>query len=205
MTIAVFLDRDGTLNQERGYLRNIEELVLIPGAAQAVRKLNDLGILAILTTNQSGPARGYYGEDHVLALHHRLEKLLFDEAGAKLDAIYYSPYLPLPEGTVPDYTKDSPCRKPGIGMVQSALAAFPSIDLAQSYILGDKATDVEFAYNAGCSGVLLKTGYGEAVLAGTYQSLKQPPHFVCDSIVDAVEMIIERAALTPGTRPGNSA
>ena len=111
MTIAVFLDRDGTLNQERGYLRDIEELVLISGAAKAVRRLNDTGILAILTTNQSGPARGYYDEAHIKALHDRLERLLAEEAGAKLDAIYYSPFLP--NGSVPEYTQDSPCRKPG--------------------------------------------------------------------------------------------
>ena len=202
MKIAAFLDRDGTINQERGYLRQLDELVLISGAAQAVRKLNDAGILAILTTNQTGPARGYYDEAHVMALNSKLETLLKEEADAHLDAVYYSPYLL--NGSVPEYSKDSACRKPGIGMIERALEAFPEIDLPHSYVLGDKATDVEFAYNAGCTGILLKTGYGLRVLDGSYQVLEKPPHFVSESIVDAVDLILSQTLHESISSPSKS-
>ncbi len=191
MTQAIFLDRDGTLNIEAGYIREVEKLNLISGAAKAVRQLNNQGILAILTTNQSGPARGFYDEAHVHALHHRLETLLWDEAEAKLDAIYYCPYHE--RAKVERYLQDHPDRKPGIGMIQQACEKFPNIDLSQSYVFGDKATDVEMAVNAGCKSVLLKTGYGQRVLEGKYQVLNHQPSYVFDTISDAV------AALFPLT------
>ena len=90
---AVFLDRDGVLNVEAGYIHRVEDLHLIPGAAQAVRQLNDRQLFCTLVSNQSGPARGYYPSDHVDALHQRLEQLLQAEADAHLDALYYCPYL----------------------------------------------------------------------------------------------------------------
>ena len=188
MTIAVFLDRDGTLNEEVGYIKNVDDLHLISGAAKAVSKLNDANILTILTTNQSGPARGYYEESHVHALNKRLVELLKQESGAWLDAIYYSPYHP--QGVVPEFTKDSDCRKPGTGMIRQATEKFPEIDLVNSYVLGDKATDVEFAVNAGCKGILLRTGYGEDVLKGQYQELNVKPYLICRDIVEAVERIL---------------
>lgn len=189
MMQAVFLDRDGTINEERGYLRNLDDLALIKGAAVAIKKLNSLGVLVILTTNQSGPARGYYGEDHVQALNCRLQDLLKQEADAYLDAVFYSPCLP--DATVETYRKDDPDRKPGIGMVEKALAQFPEIDLKTSYIIGDKATDVDFAHNAGCKGILLKTGYGERVLSGEYQTLTNSPYWVCNDLPEAIDKIID--------------
>lgn len=189
MVIAVFLDRDGTLNEERGYLRELESLELIPGAAHAVRRLNDAGVLAVLTTNQSGPARGYYGEDHVLALNERLCHLLEQEGQAKMDALFYSPCLP--DAQVECYKKDDPNRKPGTGMIEMARKQFPDIDLKNSFTIGDKATDVEFGKNAGCKTILLKTGYGEAVLNGTYQVLKQQPDYVCADIVEAIDVVLK--------------
>ncbi len=194
MTIAAFLDRDGTLNVEKGYIRHVSDLELIPGVAQAIRKLNDAGILAILTTNQTGAARGFYDLEHILALNARVEKLLSDQAGAKLDAMFYCPHLE--KGIVPEYAVACTCRKPERGMIDAALERFPAIELEKSYVLGDKASDVEFGYNAGCQSILLKTGYGERVLAGKYQTLKHPPHFVCDAVPQAVELILSRVGLS---------
>ena len=188
MSKAVFLDRDGTLNQEVGYIRRVEDLQLLPGAAQAVRQFNDAGIPAILMSNQTGPARGFYDEAHVQALHHRLESLLAEAAQAHLDAIYYCPHLS--KGSVPEYAIDCECRKPRIGMIRQALERFPDIDLAQSFIVGDKASDVAFAQNAGCHSVLVKTGYGHRVLAGKYQVLESPPEFVCEDIAEAARLIL---------------
>jgi len=192
MAIAVFLDRDGTLNEEAGYIADVSKMRLIPGAAQAISRLNRANIYAILTTNQSGPARGYYSEDHVKALNQKLVELLDEEGKAKLDAIFYCPHLPT--GSVPEYTKDCDCRKPRAAMIEAALQQFPDISPAQSYVLGDKATDVEFAQNAGCKGILLRTGYGENVLQGTYQELKVKPYQICDNIAEAVDFILAEIA-----------
>ena len=105
MKRAVFLDRDGVLNIEVGYIHKVEDLNLIPGIAQAVRRLNDQQIFCCLVSNQSGPARGYYPVSHVEALHKRLCQLLENEAGAKLDDLYYCPYLSAAEGgTNPEFT-----------------------------------------------------------------------------------------------------
>ena len=188
MTTAVFLDRDGTINEEVGYIRNVDDLRLISGAARSIRELNDADILTILTTNQSGPARGYYDETHVKALHARLEDLLDKEAGAWLDAIYYSPYLS--GAPVEKYNKDADCRKPETGMIKQAFKDFPSIELGRSYVFGDKATDVDFAKNAGCKGILLRTGYGEDVIQGNYQELKTKPYLICRDINEAVKRVL---------------
>ncbi len=188
MTTAVFLDRDGTLNIERGYLRNVDDLELYPGAAAAIKQLNDAGILAILTTNQSGPARGFYDEAHVQALLTRLETLLLDEAGAKMDALFYCPHLP--HGTVEPFNITCTCRKPEIGMIEQAQQKFPAIDLSNSYVVGDKASDVALGHNAGANSILLKTGYGQRVLDGKYQSLDHIPTHVCADITEAVSTIL---------------
>lgn len=185
---AVFLDRDGTLNVEKGYIHKLEELELLAGVAHAVKRLNDAGVLCVLTTNQTGAARGFYPLEHIHALNTRLLRLLWQEAGAWLDAVYYSPYYE--RGTVAAWTRESDCRKPGTGMVRKAVEAFPGLKLEGSFIVGDKATDVNFAHNAGCKGVLVKTGYGQRVLEGKYQSLERQPWLVADSLVEAIDPIL---------------
>ncbi|MGE0201209.1 MAG: D-glycero-alpha-D-manno-heptose-1,7-bisphosphate 7-phosphatase [Candidatus Melainabacteria bacterium] len=188
---AIFLDRDGTLNEERGYLRNVDDLDLIPGAAEAVKLFQQAGYLTVLTTNQSGVARGFYGEDHLHALHDRLQKLLEAQAGVRLHAIFYSPFLPPDprKELVPEFARESRCRKPNPGMVEAACEEFPGIDLSQSWIIGDKATDVDFAVNCGCHSVLLKTGYGARVLEGKYQTLTHQPELICEDILEAAHRI----------------
>jgi D-glycero-D-manno-heptose 1,7-bisphosphate phosphatase len=190
---AVFLDRDGVLNQEAGYLYNVEDLHLIPGVAQAVRKLNEAGLFCCLVSNQSGPARGYYPDSHVQALHDRLCHLLDAAAGAKLDALYYCPHLSPPEGgTNPEFTRWTTWRKPNTGMLVAA-AWEHDLDIAHSFMVGDKATDVDMAHNAGCVGILVQTGYGDRVLTGNYQHHTQPDYIAAD-LVEAVEWILKKAA-----------
>jgi D-glycero-D-manno-heptose 1,7-bisphosphate phosphatase len=185
---AVFLDRDGVLNIEAGYLHQVEDLNLIPGAAQAVRQLNERQLFCVLVSNQSGPARGYYGADHVEALHQRLCQLLQAEAGAHLDALYYCPYLsPQAGGTNPDFTRWSTWRKPNTGMLVAA-AWEHDLDLSQSFMVGDKATDVDMAHNAGCTGILVQTGFGQDVLSGKYQHHTQPDYIAAD-LPSAVDWI----------------
>ena len=177
---AVFLDRDGVLNIEAGYIHQVEDLHLMPGVAAAVRQLNDHGLFCCLVSNQSGPARGYYPTSHVDALHDRLCNLLAGQAGAHLDALYYCPYLSAPEGgTNPAYTRWSSWRKPNTGMLVAA-AWEHDLDIHQSFMVGDKATDVDLAHNAGCQGILVQTGFGEQILSGVYQHHTTPDHIAQD-------------------------
>lgn len=183
---VVFLDRDGTLNKEIGYIREVEKLELIDGAAAAIKRLNDASVAAVLVTNQSGAARGYYSVDHILKLNERLCRLLEAE-GARLDAVYYCPHLP--DGTVPEYTGNCRCRKPETGMVDQALSEHPELDCQRSYVVGDKSTDVELARNCQAKAVLVTTGYGKDVLAGKYQWPVQPD-YTADDIISAVDWIL---------------
>jgi D-glycero-D-manno-heptose 1,7-bisphosphate phosphatase len=182
---AVFLDRDGTINVEAGYIRDLADLKLMPGAAAAIRRLNDLGVPAILATNQSGPARGYYPESHVQALNQRLGELLAAE-GAHLDDVFYCPHLP--DGIISEFVQVCECRKPATGMLLAA-AEKHGFTLDTCYMVGDKATDVEVGQNAGCRTVLLRSGFGEQVLAGEYQWTVTPDH-VADTLVDAIDWVI---------------
>jgi len=177
---GVFFDRDGVLNVEKGYLHNIEDLILIPGAAQSVRALNDLGIFCCLISNQSGPARNYYPTSHIEALHERLAQLLWQEAQAKLNAYYYCPYLsPNNGGINPKYACCSSWRKPNTGMLVAAAWDY-DLDLHNSYVIGDKATDIDLAHNAGARGILVTTGYGTRVLQGEYQHPSKPDYIAAD-------------------------
>jgi D-glycero-D-manno-heptose 1,7-bisphosphate phosphatase len=188
---AVFLDRDGTLNVEVGYIRDLNDLNLIEGAAEAVRRLNEAQVAAILVTNQSGAARGYYQEQHIRDLNSRLSRLL-EEEGAFLDDVYYCPHLE--EGSIEHLSVACHCRKPEIGMVEQAFREHPELDPARSFVVGDKATDVELAKNCGVKGVLVTTGYGQRVVAGQYQWPVEPDYQAA-SIVDAVDWILTQLKL----------
>ncbi len=191
---AVFLDRDGVLNVEVGYIHRVEDLQLIPGVAKAVRSLNDLGLFCCLVSNQSGPARNFYPKSHIDDLHQRLIEELEKEASAHLDAIYYCPYLsPTAGGTNPEFTAWSSWRKPNTGMLVAA-AWEHDLDLRQSFMIGDKATDIDMAHNAGLTGILVRTGYGESVLSGQYQHSTKPDYSSSD-LVEAVEWIKKKLHL----------
>ncbi len=191
---VVFLDRDGTLNVERGYIHELENLNLIDGAGDAIKTLNKNGIATVLVTNQTGAARGFYQEDHILALNKRLCDLLASES-AYLDAVYYCPHLSKEEGgKVEPYVLACKCRKPEVGLVELAYKEHEDLEPALSYVIGDKSTDVELAINCGAKGVLVKTGYGEKVLSGEYQ-WKVTPNHLADSIIEAVEWILKDLAL----------
>lgn len=187
---AVFLDRDGVLNQEAGYIHNVEDLVLMPRTAAAVRSLNEHNIFCCMVSNQAGAARGYYNLDHIEALHTRLQKLLQEEADAYLNAVYYCATLSKPEGGVnSDLSYYSTWRKPNTGMLVAA-AWQHDLDLTCSFMVGDKATDVDLARNAGCKAILVTSGFGEKVLAGDYQHSVKPDHIAPD-LYTAAEWILE--------------
>ncbi|TVQ42611.1 MAG: HAD family hydrolase [Gloeocapsa sp. DLM2.Bin57] len=188
---GVFFDRDGVLNVEKGYLYSCEDLILIPGAAQGVRTLNEQQIFCCLISNQSGPARNYYPISHVEALHQRLAELLWQEAQAKLDAYYYCPYLsPNNGGIHPEYARWSSWRKPNTGMLLAAAWDY-DLDLTKSFVLGDKATDIDLAHNAGAKGILVQTGYGTQVIKQQYQHQTYPDYVAVD-VADGVNWVIRQ-------------
>jgi len=183
---ALFLDRDGTVNIEAGYIRELKNLNLIPGAAAVIREFNQHQVPVILATNQAGPARGYYPESWVDQLHERLIGLLKAE-DAFLDAIYYCPHLA--EGIVPEYSYACNCRKPGPGMLLQA-AKEHDLDLSRSYMIGDKATDIDVGKNAGTKTILLTSGYGQDVLDGNYQHRVRPDHIFA-SLAEAHQKVLK--------------
>jgi len=178
---AVFFDRDGTINKEVGYLADLDQLVLYPEAARAIRTVNESGMKAVVVTNQSGVARGYFDEAFVLTVHRRMAELLLAD-GARIDGFYYCPHHP-DEG-LGEYRKDCFCRKPKPGMLFAA-ARDMSIDLKRSYMVGDMMKDVEAAENAGARGILVKTGYGGGRVSSTAK-----PVYVASDILDAVMWIM---------------
>lgn len=178
MKWAVFLDRDGTINEEVGYLDNPADLRLIPGAAEAIRLLNDAGVPVIVVTNQAGIGRGYFSEARVKAIHERLAKLLAAH-GAHLNAIYYCPHHP---------DDGCDCRKPNPGMLKRA-AEEHGIDLGRSFVVGDKVSDVEAGRRAGCRTVLVLTGYGTEAQE-MFKRLDFQPNFTARDLLEAVRWIL---------------
>jgi len=183
---AVFIDRDGTLNEDIGYVSTPDELVLYPWAAEAIRRINDSGLLAIVITNQSGIARGMYSEKTLDAIHSRMIRELARE-GAKIDAVYYCPHHP----DVGDarYRIDCECRKPRTAMLEKASREH-RIDLEASYVIGDKASDIKLAENAGARGALVLTGYGRETFAHP-ERWPCAPEFTAENLLEAVKRILD--------------
>ena len=182
---AVFLDRDGTICEEVGYLDSIEQLRLIPGSAAAIRLLNERGLKAVVVTNQSGVARGFFSELRLQEVHEELERLLRLE-GAYLDGIYYCPHHPS-DGNEP-YLGVCDCRKPASGLLVRA-AADLGLDLRASYVIGDHHSDVECAQRAGAKGILVLTGHGQNSQAET-KSWPSPPAYIAPDLYAAVQWVI---------------
>lgn len=175
---AIFMDRDGTISEEVGYMYHAGLYRPYPWAASAVRRINESGMKAVLITNQSGVGRGYFDE----AMVHQVHDILLAElarSNAKLDAIYYCPHHP---------DADCNCRKPQPGMLIRAKEEL-DIDLSQSYVIGDKHLDVETAYAAGAKSVLVLTGYGQTEL-DKHKTDKHQPTYVAENLMDAVEAIV---------------
>lgn len=150
-TPAVFLDRDGTINVEKKYLHRFADWEWIPGAQEAIKLLRDSGYLVVVVSNQAGIARGYYASEDVIALHLQVQQQLL-ELETCVDAYYWCPHHP-------DFGSDCNCRKPAPGMMLQA-AQDLNIDLGASWMIGDKAIDVQAGLAAGVNSLLVQTGYG---------------------------------------------
>ena len=179
------LDRDGTLIEEVGYLDRLDRIQLFPYSVDAVRLLNRAGYVVIVVTNQAGVARGYFDEPFVEETHRTIAATLAD-GGARVDAFYYCPHHP--DGDVAPYRVDCDCRKPGAGMVRRA-AADHQLDLSRSFIIGDRAHDLEAGMTVGARGVLVRTGYGYRYEADV-QRQGAP---VVDNLMQAVSWILRQS------------
>ena len=185
---AIFLDRDGTICEEVGYVNHLSRSRLLPGSLEAIRLINQAGLLAVVTTNQSGVARGYFSEDLVEAVHAQLLSAV-SSGGARLDASYHCPHHPS-EGS-PPWRAACDCRKPKPGMILRA-AREHGIDLAGSYVVGDSVVDIEAGAAAGLPGVLVLTGYGRGLLEHQKHRFKTEPAHAAEDLLGAVRFILSR-------------
>jgi D,D-heptose 1,7-bisphosphate phosphatase len=186
---AVFLDRDGTINEEVGHLGDIERVNILPGSANAIRELNQAGFKTIIITNQAGVAREIFDEDAVKRVNKHVVSLLAGD-GALIDAAYYCPHHP--EFGNADYRKDCDCRKPKPGMLLQAAAEL-KIDLENSFIIGDTAKDIIAGKSVGCRAVLVLTGHGKRELESIPSDSSQSyPDFVAEDLPAAVRWVLDQ-------------
>lgn len=182
---AVFFDRDGTINEEINYLSSIEQFQFIDGAVEAIKLLNDTGLLAVVITNQAGVARGFYDEARVQEIHEFMEKQL-QSSGARLNGIYYCPHHPT--AGLGKYKIDCTCRKPKPGLLKQA-ATNLKIDLEKSFIVGDKLSDLQAGLAVGCKTILVRTGYGAEHEKKLTEKDFRPDH-IADDVLEAVRWIV---------------
>jgi D-glycero-D-manno-heptose 1,7-bisphosphate phosphatase len=196
MKRAVFIDRDGTISEEVGYINHASRFRLFPFAADAVRQLNESGWLAIIVTNQAGVARGYFDEKMVQEIHLAMTRDL-ESAGARLDAVYYCVHHP--SVGEPPYRLDCDCRKPRPGLISRAAQDF-NIDLAQSWMIGDRYSDVELARNAKVNSAFVMSGYGRGEWEHQRSKWNLQPDLVAENLLEAVQQILrsEPAERTDG-------
>ena len=180
----MFVDRDGTLIEEVGYLDRLDRIDIYPYSVDAVRLLNRAGFAVVVTTNQSGVARGYFDEAVVGAVHDRIAAV-FAAGGARIDAFYYCPHHP--EAAVARYRQACDCRKPRPGLLQRAAREL-GLDPRRSFVVGDRSNDVEAGRAVGAATVLLQTGYGADADAATRAAATA----VADDLIDAVSWILRQ-------------
>lgn len=172
---AVFLDRDGVLTEEKGYVSAINELCIFAYAGECIAKIREKGYYSIVITNQSGIARGLFTENDL----HEMNQYLKDVTG--IDAVYYCPHHP--KGIVEQYKRICDCRKPGIGLLKQAQRDF-NIDMSRSYMIGDRASDIVAGQKAGVKTILLESGYGTAKLEAEVS-----PDYVCNDLRDVIAIL----------------
>lgn len=183
---AVFIDRDGTLTEEVGYVNHPSRLRLLPRAAEAIRRINAAGHAAVVVTNQAGVARGYFSADVLRATNEALVEQLKD-AGAYLDGIYICPHHPT-EGE-PPYRAACDCRKPAPGLLRRAAQEL-GLDLTASAMIGDKSSDLVPARTVGARAILVLTGYGRGEWEYRRAELPVAPDYVADDLLGAVDWVL---------------
>ena len=178
---AVFLDRDGTIAEEVGYLNHATRFRMFSFVAAVVRRLNESGLPVIVVTNQSGVGRGYFPESLVHTVNELMTQQLA-KAGARIDAIYYCPHTS---------ADNCSCRKPKTGMLERA-AKEHALDVQRSFVVGDRYRDIELGRNARARSILVRTGYGEGELAWHAAKWPLQPDFVAEDLTQAADWILRR-------------
>jgi D-glycero-D-manno-heptose 1,7-bisphosphate phosphatase len=188
MNRAIFIDRDGTISEEVGYINHPSRFRLYPYAASAIKQINDQGWLAVVITNQAGVARGYFSEALIGQVHERMKQEL-EKENARLDAVFYCAHHP----TVgdPPYRADCDCRKPLPGLVTKAAAEL-DIDLEKSWMIGDRYSDVQLAQNARLRSAFVLSGYGRGEWEHQRETWKAQPDIVAENLLEAVKKILDR-------------
>jgi D,D-heptose 1,7-bisphosphate phosphatase len=176
---TVFIDRDGTINIDPGYISRPEDFELYPFAAQAIEILNSRGWLVVVVTNQSGIGRGYYTEETMNSIHDKMIENLAAQ-GAKIDGIYFCPHKP---------DTECDCRKPKTGMFEQAIKDLP-IDTTRMVMIGDKYSDMQAGFAAGMRTIMVETGNGEEELALESDKWVRQPDFVVKNLLEAVKVVV---------------
>ena len=185
---AVFIDRDGTVNEQMGYINHLSRFIMLSGAAEAIKLLNSHQYLVIIVSNQSGVARGYYPIELVNEVHAHMRALM-EKDGAIVDGIFFCPHHI--NGSVPEYSIKCNCRKPKTGLIEKACKAF-EIDMTNSYVIGDRYSDIELAVRLDIRGILVTSGYGLGDLEYVFPRLSFSPAYVAKDLLHAVRWIIEK-------------
>ncbi len=179
MNRAIFLDRDGTLIEEKNYLSDVKDVILLPYVIEGLKKLQSEGYLLIIITNQSGVARGYFNEKNLKKINFFIEKKFLKE-GIKISHTYYCPHYK--NGIIKKYAIDCNCRKPKPGMINIAIKDF-NINKFESFVIGDKESDMELAKNSCCGGVFIKTK--------NYDEPKDETFIKVNNILEAADFILK--------------
>lgn len=188
MNKAIFLDRDGTINYDVGYLSQIKDIRIFDGVIPSLKSFKEAGFLNLIITNQSGIARGFFNKSDLFILHDEFKRLLTVNDLQLIDDIFYSPFHI--EGKIPEFTKNCNSRKPGTGMIDEAVIKY-NIDLSKSYFIGDSIVDMQCAENAGLKKILVKTGYG----LNTIEKCKEVNiriDFIAEGIAEASGYILSK-------------
>lgn len=185
---AVFLDRDGTINEQMGYINHLSRFILLPGAADGIRLLNERRFRVIVVSNQSGVARGYFPIELVDQVHARMQALL-EAKGAWVDDIFFCPHHE--RGVVNAFRQRCTCRKPRVGLIDRARDRY-DIDMRRSYVVGDRCVDLEMAHRAGLAGILVRTGYGRGEMDYVLPHSPVQPARVAENLLEAARWIVEK-------------
>ncbi len=185
---AVFLDRDGTINEQMGYINHSSRFILLPGVAEAIARLNDQGIPVVVVTNQSGLARGYFPAELLDEVHDKMKQQLAQK-GAHIDGLYICPHHP--EAKEEQYRQTCNCRKPKTGLLEQAATEL-NIDLTRSFMVGDRWSDLKCGVRVGATSILVLTGYGRGDLQYIGPQQEIQPAMMAEDLGEAVTWILMR-------------